>query len=186
MKIRELGLGRSILAVVLFLTATVGCDNTTPMAPDAGGDAFSLTPSSLFGACVDDSQCPGAGAICRRASEGYPGGYCTVPCDDRTPCDTGSVYHHCIQLTGETRSYCERRCLNGLDCGREAYTCAGELPPSGGVCISVCSDDAQCGDGTVCDVWTGECVVGPAPTAGAGTGEPCDSGADCRSGRCIP
>src|SRR5690606_5864553 len=106
-----------------------------------------LMPSELFGPCQEDWQCPGEGAICRRATDGWPGGYCTVPCEDRTPCDFNGVYHHCVTRAGETQSYCERRCLNGIDCGRTAYTCAGELPPSGGLCIGVCASDDECGAG---------------------------------------
>lgn len=191
MQLRGLGLGLRSSGIALFvstLTLLAACGGSGTGGDDAGmADAFSLTPSTLFGPCVDDAQCPGEGAICRRATAGYPGGYCTIPCDDRTLCDTGSVYHHCIQLEGETRTYCERRCLNGLDCGREGYSCAGDgtIPPSGGVCIPVCTSDEQCGEGTVCDLYSGECVPPPAPTTGALTGEPCSSDAGCRSGVCV-
>ncbi len=164
-----------------------GCDGSSPgtdatvQQPDAGS---MLAMSELFGACEQDWQCPGEGATCRRATDGWPGGYCTVPCEDRTPCDYRGVYHHCATRAGETQAYCERRCLNGIDCGREAYTCAGELPPSGGVCIGVCSTDAHCGDGTRCNVYSGQCVS-TAPT-GAVTGETCAAPEDCQSGQCIP
>lgn len=177
---------RSILLLVLWSSLSA-CDGASPQAdayvppmPDAGPP---LEPSTLFGACVEDWQCPGEGAICRTAADGYPGGYCTVPCEDRTPCRARSVYHHCVAREGETQSYCEARCLNGIDCGRDGYTCAGELPPSGGVCIAVCSTDAQCGSGTVCDPYSGQCVEGQ-PASGAVTGEPCGFEDDCRSGVC--
>lgn len=178
-----------LLRSLCLATALVawGCDGTNPSTdanvprPDAGP---MLTMSELFGPCVEDWQCPGAGAICRRAADGYPGGYCTLPCEDRTPCDYRGVYHHCATRTGETQAYCERRCLNGIDCGRSGYTCQGELPPSGGVCIAVCSDDAQCGAGATCDRYTGQCVTG-APSTGAMTGEACARPEDCRSGQCV-
>lgn len=164
----------------------LACDDPQPVEDahvpmvDAGPQ---LEASELFGPCVEDWQCPGAGAVCRPPSEGYPQGFCTVPCEDRTPCDAFNVYHHCVVPEGETQGFCEQRCLNGIDCGRDAYTCGAELPPSGGVCLAVCSDDEQCGDGTVCDRYTGRCVDG-APAEGADTGEPCDFPDDCRSGLC--
>lgn len=174
----------SLLALALALAA---CDGAPPeedaqiQLPDAGP---TLLPSQLFGPCEVDSQCPGEGAVCRTAADGWPGGYCTVPCEDRTPCDHRGVYHHCATREGETQAYCERRCLNGIDCGRDAYTCAGELPPSGGVCIGLCSSDEQCGAGTVCNLYSGACTAESLP-GGAVTGEPCIEGTDCRSGQCV-
>ena len=178
---------RSLLLLLLWSSLS-GCDGAPPESdaqvslPDAGPP---LQPSALFEACEEDWQCPGEGAICRTAADGYPGGYCTVPCEDRTPCRARSVYHHCATREGETQSYCERRCLNGIDCGRDGYTCAGELPPSGGMCIAVCSTDAQCGSGTRCDPYSGQCVEGE-PATGAVTGEGCGLPEDCRSGQCVP
>lgn len=175
---------RSLLLFAFLVLS--GCDGTSePLdasVPDAGP---ALEPSRLFGPCVEDWQCPGEGAICRTAADGYPGGYCTVPCEDRTPCRADDIYHHCVVRDGEERAYCEQRCLNGIDCGRDAYTCAGELPPSGGLCIAVCSDDEQCGSGTRCDPYSGECVAGEPSTEGGVTGDPCFDDSDCRSGRCV-
>lgn len=172
--------------LLLACLGLAACDSTA--SPDASTDSGGpLGPSELFGPCVEDWQCPGEGAICRTARDGMPGGYCTVPCADRTPCDYRGVYHHCVAREGELQAYCERRCLNGIDCGRDAYTCsAEELPPSGGVCIPLCSSDEQCGSGTRCNPYTGECVVGEVPTTGGETGAPCDRPQDCRSGLCVP
>jgi hypothetical protein len=172
--------------LALVLTA---CGDPPAVEADGGaGDGAARGPSELFGPCVEDSQCPGEGAVCRRDVDGYPRGYCTIPCVDRTPCDLDGVYNHCVSRDAEvTETYCDLRCLTGLDCGREGYTCAGELPPSGGVCIGVCSEDAHCADGHVCEPYSGTCYpMGMAPTTGAITGEPCGSGADCRSGTCQP
>jgi len=148
-------------------------------APDAGS-----APSYLFGPCVSDAQCPGADGVCRGPEEGYPQGYCTRPCEDRTPCDDGVVYHHCVQ--GEDgESWCEQRCLNGADCGRSPYTCVGELPPSGGVCVAYCSE-GDCGAGAECNPWSGQCGrAGSRPETGGVTGDPCAGAEDCRSGVCL-
>jgi hypothetical protein len=146
-------------------------------APDVGVDAFVLRPSALFGPCVEDSQCPGEGAFCRPASEGWPGGNCAIPCEDRTVCDDGAVYHDCVTEVGETQGYCQRRCLNGLDCGRPGYTCQ-----VAGTCIAVCSSDEECGDETVCNRYSGRCSE--AAVTGAVTGEPCGGPDDCASDQC--
>ena len=171
------------LGLVALGLVAVACGDDD--APVDMGDASVPPQSELFGPCTEDSQCPGEGAICRRDLDGYPRGYCTVPCEDRTPCDAYGSYHHCVQREGETQSYCEQRCRNGLDCGRSAYTCAGELPPSGGLCIGVCSDDSQCSEGLVCDHYSATCVVPGTEPTGAVTGEPCGSEDVCRSGECI-
>ncbi|HJL18751.1 MAG TPA: hypothetical protein RMH99_24025 [Sandaracinaceae bacterium LLY-WYZ-13_1] len=169
-------------AVVSLLCAA--CDGDPPaMDAGPGEDAGPpLEPSRLFGPCLEDWQCPGEDAVCRTPTDGWPEGYCTRPCEDRTPCDVDGVYHHCAQREGEEQSYCERRCLNGIDCGRDGYSCAGELPPSGGACLPVCSDDEQCGN-LVCDRYTGQCAE--AAGEGAVTGEGCAESEDCRSEQCI-
>lgn len=171
----------SFLSCVTVLFGFSACDGGSRPS-DAGTDADGLAISDLFGDCEEDWQCPGEGAICRTAAEGYPGGFCTNACDDRTPCDARSVYHHCVTLQDEDQSYCARRCLNGLDCGRTGYTCVE--PDDGGICIAVCSDDEDCGAGTVCDPYTALCAAA-ASTAGAVTGEPCADSDGCRSGQCI-
>ncbi|RZO52757.1 MAG: hypothetical protein EVA89_30965 [Sandaracinaceae bacterium] len=175
----------SATACLLLSAPLSGCDGAPP-DEDAGVEMDAgppLEPSTLFGGCREDWQCPGEGAICRTPADGWPDGYCTVPCEDRTPCDVDGVYHHCATRQGEEQSYCERRCLNGIDCRRDGYSCAGELPPSGGVCVAACSDDSQCG-GLVCDRYTGQCTDTPAE--GAVTGEGCDDADACRSGECVP
>ena len=169
---------------------SAGCDSSTPMTtPDAGGvmDAASpLEMSSLFEPCEEDWQCPGEGAVCRLPADGYPRGFCTVPCSDRTPCDAFGRYHHCVARAGETQAYCEVQCRNGEDCGRAGYTCTGydTLPTPGGICIGSCTDDSQCGDGETCDTYTNQCTATPA--AGADTGEPCAGNEACRSVLCNP
>ncbi|MCC6874457.1 MAG: hypothetical protein IT378_09160 [Sandaracinaceae bacterium] len=179
---------RNVLALAALL-ALGACDSGPP-TPDSSVPMVDggLAPSSLFGPCVEDWQCPGEGAICRGAADGWLGGFCTVPCVDRTPCDQDGIYHHCVRREGEAQSYCERRCLNGLDCRRDNYTCEGEgdYQPSGGACFPVCSSDDQCGAGTICDPHTGLCTSDALPTTGGVSGDPCDAPSDCRSGACIP
>ena len=178
---------RSFLAFGL-LGLLGGCDNgmVTPDAPLP--DAPVLAPSYLFGPCVTDAQCAdlGEGAVCRTAEEGPTGGYCTVPCSDRTPCDVFGRYHHCLTLEGETESYCVARCRNGIDCARDTWTCDPTAGPTGddGVCLSVCETDAECGGTAVCNTESGQCEAPPVDTAGAAHGSPCAAAADCQSGFC--
>ena len=191
--------------VLIFALCACGDDPKPPtQAPaeaDAGLDTGEDPPdveeevgppplqrSTLFGPCVEDSQCPGEGAVCRTSSEtGEPGGVCTVPCVDRTPCDFNNVYHHCLSREGEAQRFCERRCLNGLDCGRSAYTCQQppEGAPEGGVCFGLCATDEQCGDGSRCEPFSGRCTAGEPSTTGAVTGAPCASNEACRSNFCV-
>ena len=152
--------------------------------PDAGPriDASRPPPSRIFGACSEDSQCPGADAFCRTPQQGYPGGYCSVACTDRTPCDDGAVYNHCLTLAGATRSTCEARCRNGADC-RDTYSCAIFGTTMEGVCIPVCATDADCGAGARCNQHSGRCGT-TVPTTGGDTGDACTGATDCLSGSC--
>jgi hypothetical protein len=175
--------GGAGLVPVVLSALVVACGGDPPPGDAGPGDA--LPPSTLYGPCVHDSQCPGEGAVCRRDEAGFPRGYCTVPCDDRTPCDAFGVHHHCVQRPGADRRYCELRCLNGLDCGRDQYTCVGRIPPSGGLCIGICGADSDCSPGHECDRESGRChLPGMAPT-GASLGEPCTRDESCRSRFCV-
>lgn len=153
----------------------------------------------LFGSCQDDADCVDFGGICRSAEEGFPGGYCTLPCDspnDRTACEVSlgdfSIYHHCTDRGAEPAGQftCEYNCLNGLDCGRDGYTCIINALPNGGLCIPVCSSDEECSWGTFCDRYTGECQAERPPedptTIGLNpNGAPCSSDGQCASGECF-
>jgi len=155
-------------------------------AEDAGVDSGGPPPpSTLFGPCVEDSQCPGDGAFCRLPADGWAMGYCTLPCMDRAPCDDGIIYNHCVEQTDGSGSFCERRCLNGFDCSRDGYTCI-PYDPSGGTCISICSEEFPCGAGADCNSWSGACVPeGTVPTEGGVNGDSCGASEECRSERCI-
>lgn len=155
---------------------------------DLGEIDMDLPPAALFAACERDTQCPGVGAVCRHPIDGWPNGYCTVPCvpPDNEPClDTDLYYNHCLTDATTGDSWCERRCLNGLDCARDGYTCVGQFPPTDqGMCVGLCLSDGDCGRGEVCNVESGRCVL-LLPTTGSAIGSPCAANADCRSNDCI-
>ncbi len=197
------------LALAPFLASSmVGCggDDSTA-APDAGmhvdaGPADSgvmdsgppdAGPSMLFGPCTVDSQCPGDNAVCWQPVDGWAGGYCTVPCVDRRPCDDGVVYHDCLpDPQGGSQMFCERKCLNGVDCMRSNYTCAGTgvSPSTGettaGDCVGLCASDSDCGSGSKCNVEANTCVASDATITGSKNGGSCAANSDCQSGNCIP
>ena len=163
------------------------------MAVDANiPDVYVRGASTLYGPCEIDAQCPGEGAVCRRAQDGYPMGYCTVPCTDRQPCEDefGAQNHLCAQLPGQTERFCEIGCVNGLDCRDDSYSCFGADasadPVVRGLCLPVCRNDAQCGAGTVCVRETGRCAPAGTVAEGAAIGEPCNANEMCASGFCIP
>lgn len=156
-------------------------------AVDTGGP---LVPSDWFGPCVADSQCPGG--VCLTEDDGYPTGYCTGECATREDCDIAGAYQHCVPGR-DGKSYCNYRCLNGVDCGRPGYTCDVEAPSylegdfveGNGLCIGFCAQDSDCGEGRVCDAYTGRCELPEnVRTTGAINGEACANNGECR-GTCI-
>lgn len=182
---------RRFVLLLAALAAFSGCDNTIIYVdPDAGPPVDAFVPpfaEVLFAPCVSDEQCEvlGEGAFCRESSEGPAGGYCTRPCEDRTPCDAFGAHHHCIQYDGEPTAICVPACRNGADCPRAGYSCFGEIAPTGdGYCESVCRTDAECGDGTICDLDSGECRA-PGPQTGSPYYATCSSDAECASGLCL-
>ncbi len=199
MQVHRLIIGKLACFTLVLAACTDNASNNNNAAVDAAvvvdagiedagaADAqVVLQPSTLFGACVQDAQCPGEGAICRSSqSAGSPGGVCTVPCEDRTPCDFNNVYHHCLARVGETQKYCEQRCINGLDCGRSGFTCQLLSDQEEGICYGLCSTDEQCGEGLRCEPYGSRCVAPDAPDEGAINGEPCAAPEDCRSNFCI-
>lgn len=177
--------GDSNAAVDMGLVVDLGEDTgVTDMGQDMGPPHV----PTLFGPCSTAADCPGENAVCRPNTNGWPGGFCTVSCTppDRSPCFDGNIYNHCLTQTDGSGSFCERRCQNGFDCVRSGYTCVsvGAFDQSGGVCIGVCNTDEQCGEGAVCNVWSGQCTTS-VPTTGGVAGDTCTGAAACRSGNCI-
>ena len=185
---------RSIWGLTLVALLACGDDDTTPPPMDAGEpdagevDAGPPPMSTLFGECVVDEQCPGAGAFCRLNIDGHPKGSCTVPCEDRSPCDDGVVFHRCDPDPNDrSRNICQEKCLNSQDCSRAGFVCIGSTGFAGeeGICIGYCTTDEDCGEGAVCNVHSARCVHPDEynDTLSA-TGEPCYLDDDCQSGEC--
>lgn len=180
---------RAALSLGLLL-GVCACSNPPPAIPDGGPPPDAYVPpfaEVLFAPCETDAQCEvlGEGAFCRLSTLGPAGGYCTRPCEDRTPCDAFGAHHHCLTFEGEDQAICVPACRNGADCPRAGYTCFGEVPPSGdGYCASVCRSDAECGGGAVCNLDSGLCQAPPLPTLAPFNAE-CGSDADCNSDFCV-
>jgi hypothetical protein len=194
--------------------ALAGCGDDSRVPADSGTDAITVDsgmedsgpadtgapdtgPSTLFGPCSTDDQCPGPDAYCRTAVEdGVPGGQCVRRCaitamgmPDRTNCEdpVEEIYHVCWQFEGEEPT-CEERCLNGADCVREGFTCVGQGSfglGDVGICVPVCTTDEQCGAGAECNRYSGRCIAeGTLPT-GSENGDMCDNDSQCISDNCI-
>lgn len=168
-------------------------------APDAGPDA---QPSHLFGRCTQDSDCAGTGAICLTDAMGYPGGWCSRPCDPASsaPCpnDVPGINPVCLPMGMGGANVCVRSCMNGFDCGRNTingtdvtlggYTCV-TVATNTSVCQPSCSD-ATCGNGTRCNHYSGRCqpMSTPYPPTGSDVGGTCTrtgTMSECRSQQCI-
>ena len=146
--------------------------------------------------CTDDCV---AGAACfTEANSGFPHGECIMPCASRSdPCPDGtrcvlssdvgvscngtceqdgdcSVGRVCIENACCQSGVCQRDCAYDSDCASGRYC-------SINFCLAFCEDDSDC-DSLPCDPDTNLCTK---PFEGAGTWEPCDFDADCRSNRCV-
>lgn len=173
-----------------------------PIAVDVPADTGRAprSPQPIYGPCDSAAECRD-GLICRRSVEsGLPGGQCNVECTRDDQCvrylSSGDpIDGYCQQPDPAGHRYCARVCVNGIDCGRDGYSC---LTVNGGtissvmICTPVCTDDS-CIDGTVCDHETGRCHAPTDPTpVGRTVGQSCVATTDpamtpatvCRSGFC--
>ena len=105
--------------------------------------------------CTIDDSC---NALCNLS---LPGGMCVIPCDEASPCKTGS----CIDFG--PMSYCMPPCAENTDC-REGYTCwSGHCRPLasvGELCeetedCKACADDTSCPDGGTIECREGVCSI---------------------------
>ena len=118
----------------------------------------------LGGACTNTASCAlGAGAVC--ATNGYPGGYCSIDCGANTAvCGAGGT---CVAFSSTAR-FCLSNCRTPRDC-RPGYICYPLGAGFSSVCTPSCTSNADCGSGQVCDASTGLCVT---PVAGTSTVTP--------------
>jgi len=177
----------------LFSALSCSAPIETPDASDAATDSSNeggvLSPSRIFGPCVQDSQC-GTNGTCLKNTEGYPNGMCSRTCTDNTNCLTGidGIEGYCGAVG--TRRMCLRACINGYDCGRDdGYTCVATSSAQGApkVCVPACRT-GNCGAGAVCNPWTQACQSTSAPnptTTGQDNGGACTQSGDCRSRQCV-
>ena len=115
--------------------------------------------------CAHDFQC-GTSASCLGQSWGFPGGYCTISCEDgscpdNSVCDSFQRYDVCF-------ASCETRgdCRDGYDC---LASSTGET-----ICMPSCTV-LGCEPGERCDEATGDCFHdGPSIPGG-----PCASSLEC-------
>lgn len=80
-------------------------------------DATLATPGSFLagfigGPCVADGDCGFSGGVCRTAAQGFPGGYCTLPCATGSCPDLAgaNAFTGCADLTGAGDALCAARC----------------------------------------------------------------------------
>jgi hypothetical protein len=84
------------------------------------------TPGALGEACRANADCP-SGLSCSTASQGYPGGFCTVSCTAAAACGTGAA---CTPIT-TTSQLCTPTCTSDSQC-RQGYGCCLTL---GDTCV---------------------------------------------------
>jgi D-alanyl-D-alanine carboxypeptidase len=98
-------------------------------------DAFEPNTGFIGGACESDDDCASIGnqAFCLDEVDGYPGGYCTLPCDRSCPDREGAHAVTGCALT-ELGGACHSRCSDSLfpegGC-REGYRCESTARPQG-------------------------------------------------------
>ena len=150
-------------------TCATDCQGFCPLQPQTN-----ILPDG--DPCTSDGEC--AGGFCLgEANYGFPGGMCTTPGCDQTPCTSPGT--ECFDLGS---FFCLPTCNASADCrgGAAGYSC---FPGSASfnMCWPGCTADAQCLTTPNCNQWTGLCEP---DTVLALNGQACTTGAQCRSGMC--
>jgi D-alanyl-D-alanine carboxypeptidase len=98
----------------------------------------------IGGTCSSDKDCEslGSGATCLGAEEGYPDGYCTIPCERGCPDRPGlNAVTFCVDTEafgGLCHSRCDYDLFDNTGC-REGYSCDEEVQrPNNGAMGSAC------------------------------------------------
>jgi len=120
-------------------------------------------------ACLFDGQCkPPVAGLCIPESvlgvpTGWPGGYCTLGCNNNGTCPGNSI---CINVAsdGGTDNLCLASCRaprRGQSSCRSGYLCEVSGPSIGtGMCVPRCENAGfTCYPNTVCDAKSGYCVA---------------------------
>jgi len=149
------------------------------------GDCLVRGPRTVGDPCTLNDVCNGG--LCL---EGIPfrEGYCSARCgQDFLPCAQGSL---CVTLNGE--DVCLSACTVDDECRVAAgYLCrpvSQRRDPDGEIvalkaCVPRCQSNAECTNGTHCDLESGDCVPGDGPPNPDGAF--CASDQDCESGHCL-
>lgn len=107
--------------------------------------AVEVEPNQGFigGACETDADCEtiDADARCPTGADGYPGGYCTLPCDkfcpDRDGLNSSTFCAADETDTGTCHSKCDTDLYPGTGC-RDGYDCVMASRPNNGTSAFVC------------------------------------------------
>lgn len=114
---------RHALTFCLLCLAACGTEDDAALAPFDGLDTVGAP-------CATSSECGPPNAVCLLD---FPGGYCGLPCFDRTDCPNGA---ECIPY-GE-QAICAAGCGSSADC-RTDYVCQNRLGLDGyeaAVCVA--------------------------------------------------
>jgi hypothetical protein len=174
------GPGTELVAGECVLSGDAGDGDAAPdsAAISCGDHAFLVDGvckgvQPVGGACDRGGECDSQ--TCIPESDGFPGGYCSVPsCNDRRPCAMGS---HCVYSSKREQSVCLAFCSGSSEC-REGYVCQPIYGTGINVCSPSCSQVDTCPDQTYCDDESGKCLL-----------RECDpnKSSDCGDGRiCYP
>jgi hypothetical protein len=163
---RRTVLGLACLMLALTLGAS-GCN--LYFGPSDHNDHWSYCDQTGCYDCVGNACTPQGtpGYGCQGNNQCAAGCYCDMNTSDKT-------YGTCVETGFCTDS---STCQPGYHCDARG-TCSPDNQPTG------CSSNDQCGSGSYCDTFSGQCV--PAQTCGAADAS-CPPGSACDSrGTCVP